>query len=47
MAADDKEHPYIATYWREAGSAIPQYQLVYHDGKQWQVKNLGFRTMPL
>jgi hypothetical protein len=46
MYADDNGMPYIATYWREAGSAIPQYHLVYADGKQWQVQDLGFRTTP-
>lgn len=46
LYADDKGMPYIATYWREAGSTIPQYHLVYADGKQWQVQDLGFRTTP-
>lgn len=46
MYADDNGMPYIATYWREAGSSIPQYHLVYADGKQWQVQDLGFRTTP-
>ena len=46
MYADDKGLPYIATYWREAGAAIPQYHLVYTNGKQWQVQDLGFRTTP-
>lgn len=44
--ADANGLPYIATYWREAGSTIPQYHLVYADGKQWQVQDLGFRTTP-
>ena len=32
MTADVDGHPYIATYWRDAGSAVPQYRLVWHDG---------------
>lgn len=43
MFADEKGMPYIATYWREAGSSVPQYHLVYANGKQWQVQDLGFR----
>jgi len=43
MSADGSGRPYIATYWREVNSAIPQYQLVYHDGNTWQRQNLGFR----
>ncbi|WP_350340113.1 BNR-4 repeat-containing protein [Paraflavitalea speifideaquila] len=44
--ADENSRPYIATYWREEGSTIPQYHLVYADGKQWQVQDLGFRKTP-
>ena len=43
MFADASGLPYIATYWREAGSAIPQYHLVYLQGKEWKIRNLGFR----
>ncbi|WP_181306030.1 BNR repeat-containing protein [Rufibacter sp. XAAS-G3-1] len=46
MAADEKGNPFIATYWREAGSTIPQYHLVYHDGKAWQKLQLDFRRTP-
>ncbi|AXY77893.1 neuraminidase [Paraflavitalea soli] len=46
LYADGKGMPYIATYWREAGSAVPQYHVVYANGKQWQVQDLGFRTTP-
>ena len=46
MFADEKGMPYIATYWREANSTVPQYHLVYADGKQWQVQDLGFRKTP-
>ncbi|WP_083325822.1 BNR repeat-containing protein [Hymenobacter coccineus] len=44
MCADAQGRPYIATYWRSAGSAAPQYQLVYHDGKSWQVSQVGQRS---
>jgi hypothetical protein len=46
MGADDQGQPFIATYWREAGSAIPQYHLVYHNGQAWQSLQLNFRTTP-
>ncbi len=43
MYADAEGHPYIATYWREAGSKVPQYHLVFNIGHQWQTHNLSFR----
>jgi hypothetical protein len=43
MSADASGRPYIATYWRDSGSTVPQYHLVYHDGNEWQQQNLGFR----
>jgi hypothetical protein len=44
MAADSAGHPYIATYWRDAGSAAPQYRVLYHDGVAWRRLDLDFRT---
>ncbi|GGK72347.1 BNR repeat-containing protein [Rufibacter glacialis] len=46
MAADEDGNPYIATYWRAEGSTIPQYHLVYHNGKAWQKLELDFRKTP-
>ena len=43
MFADDKGDPYIASYWRDAGSTVPQYHLIYKIKNQWQVVNTGFR----
>ncbi|WP_345949100.1 BNR repeat-containing protein [Mucilaginibacter sp. PAMB04274] len=43
MVADAAGHPYIATYWRDSAQTVPQYHLVYHDGKKWNIKILGFR----
>lgn len=43
MVADAAGHPYIATYWRDSGSLVPQYRILYKDGSQWISKNLGFR----
>ncbi len=44
MAADGDGNPYIATYWRSADSAIPQYRLVYFDGKKWRSSQVSNRT---
>ncbi|WP_432711004.1 BNR repeat-containing protein [Pedobacter sp.] len=46
MFADAQGRPFIATYWREQGETVPQYQVIYHDGASWQTANLGFRKTP-
>lgn len=43
MAADREGHPVIATYWRDAGSAVPQYRVLHHDGTSWHAQDLAFR----
>jgi hypothetical protein len=43
MSADAAGHPYIATYWRAAGTDVPQYHLVFYNGNAWQQQDLGFR----
>lgn len=46
MTADSKGHPYIATYWREQDSKVPQYRLVWNDGKEWNMSTVGNRHTP-
>ena len=46
MCADDHGVPYIATYWREEGTTVPQYHVVWLDGGEWRVNDLGFRSIP-
>lgn len=46
MTADMDGRPYIATYWRDAESKVPQYRLVWHDGKKWRMEQVGERTTP-
>lgn len=46
MTADTKGNPFIATYWRDAGSDVPQYRLVWHDGGKWNMSTVGNRTAP-
>lgn len=43
MYADDDGRPLIVSYWREANDSVPQYHIVYKQGNQWKVSNLGFR----
>lgn len=46
MSADSLGHPYIATYWRNADSEIPQYRIVWHNGKKWKSCIVFNRTTP-
>jgi len=46
MAADQDGHPYIASYWRDGGSKVPQYHVIYNTGTAWQVRALDFRKTP-
>ncbi|MBD2723987.1 BNR repeat-containing protein [Hymenobacter armeniacus] len=46
IAADAAGQPYIATYWRPAGTQVPQYQLVCLAGKEWKTMQVGQRTTP-
>lgn len=46
MTADINGNPFIATYWRDADSTVPQYRLVWHDGEKWNMSTVGNRTTP-
>jgi hypothetical protein len=43
MFADDKGNPFIATYWRDSSTTIPQYHIVFKTGDSWHSAGLGFR----
>ncbi len=43
MFADDKGNPFIATYWRDSSTIIPQYHIVFKTGDSWHSADLGFR----
>ena len=43
MSTDEIGKPFIATYWRESNSQVPQYHLVYLSNNKWQMLNLNFR----
>lgn len=46
MTADTDGNPYIATYWRDTDSKVPQYRLVWHDGTKWNMEQVGERLHP-
>ena len=46
ITADASGRPYIATYWRPAGTQVPQYHLIYLAGKTWKTAQVGQRTTP-
>lgn len=46
MSTDEKGNPYIASYWRTKDSDIPQYHVVFNDGRDWHDLNLNFRKTP-
>lgn len=46
ITTDQHNNPYIATYWWSEDSEVPQYHVVYHDGKKWNDLKLGFRQTP-
>ena len=46
MSADAGGNPYIATYWRDPDSNIPQYRIVWNDGKVWHHRQVIDRKTP-
>jgi hypothetical protein len=46
ICVDDKGRPYIVSYWRPQGTKIPQYHLIYYDGKEWRLSQITQRATP-
>lgn len=46
MSVDKEGHPYIATYWREHDSMVPHYRIVWNNGEEWRVSQVGKRKTP-
>jgi beta-glucanase (GH16 family) len=46
ITTDAAGTPYIATYWRPAGTQVPQYQIIYLKDKQWRTTQVSQRTTP-
>lgn len=42
MCTDENGHPYIASYWT-GKKGVPQYQILFHNGKAWEKRDPGFR----
>ena len=43
ITADGDGNPYIATYWRDSSSLVPQYRLIYLSKGEWKLLSPGFR----
>jgi hypothetical protein len=41
---DAQNRPVIATYWRDQGTDVPQYRVIWHDGEKWRMSQVGNRT---
>jgi hypothetical protein len=46
MYTDAYGRAYIATYWRVAGTTVPQLRLVYSDGRDWSMSQITHRREP-
>jgi rhamnogalacturonyl hydrolase YesR len=46
MSADANGDPYIATYWRDSASDVPQYHVVFKHKNGWKTASLDFRKTP-
>ena len=46
MTADENGNPYIATYYRQQNSTVPQYHVIYLKDGKWNDLDLGFRKTP-
>ena len=46
MTADTDGNPFIATYWRDQESEVPQYRIVWNDGDKWRMGTVGERKTP-
>ena len=46
MVTDTFGQPYIASYWREQGSDIPQFHIVYQSKDGWKRLSPNFRKTP-
>ncbi|MCS3796103.1 BNR repeat-containing protein [Niastella sp. OAS944] len=46
MSTDNAGSPYIASYWRDSSTNIPQYRMIYNDGQRWITQQVSQRTTP-
>lgn len=43
MTTDLRGNPYIATYWRDEKTNVPQFHVVYFDRKSWKMSQISTR----
>ncbi|HNX87478.1 MAG TPA: BNR repeat-containing protein [Paludibacteraceae bacterium] len=46
MTADSNGNPYIATYWRDSTTQVPQFRVVWFDGNKWKQQQVTNRSTP-
>ncbi|NDV57804.1 BNR repeat-containing protein [Bacteroides sp. 519] len=46
MSANSDGNPFIATYWRDQDSEVPQYRIVWFDGEIWHNRQVSERQTP-
>lgn len=46
MTVDNDGYPYIATYWRDKDSQVPQYRIVWKNNEGWKATQVGERKIP-
>lgn len=46
IATDDKNNPYIASYWTTKEDSIPQYRLIYKEKDLWKTQQISQRKTP-
>jgi hypothetical protein len=45
MTSDDKDNPYIATYYQAASDSCPQYYIIYKKTGEWKASKATTRTL--
>lgn len=46
MVVTQDGNPYVATYWRDEDSNVPQYRTVWHKNGKWYMSKVGNRMLP-
>lgn len=46
MCVNRKGIPFIASYWRDSASAVPQYRIIYKENKEWRLVQASNRRTP-
>ena len=45
MSTDENGMPYITSYWRPEGAKVPQYHIIYFDGRKWNTQQVSNRKI--